>query len=68
MAKYEIKSEWKKYYNILESIRVSGIVNMFEASPYLALYADIDEDLAEEILINWMHNYNELNQMYGWRN
>lgn len=68
MATYEIKPEWKDYYNILESIRESGIVNMFGASPYLALYADISEDLAREVLSNWMHNYSKLNEMYGWRN
>lgn len=65
---YEIKAEWEDYYRILESIRVSGIVNMFGASPYLALCADVDDNLATEILRNWMHNYNELSEIYGWRN
>lgn len=68
MAKdYKIKEEWEEYYQALESIRDSGIVNMFGAAPYLALMCDIDEDLAREVLTNWMHNYDELNKKYGWR-
>lgn len=57
---YPIKSEWTKYYQMLERIRQSGITNMFGASPYLAAICGIDEKLAQDVLVNWMKNYNEL--------
>jgi len=64
--KYPIKDEWEQYYNTLEAIRKSGITNMYGAAPYLAMAEDIDERLAGEILINWMHNYSELSKIYNW--
>ena len=62
-----IKPEWKKYYQTLEAIRKSGITNMCGAAPYLATLEDIDEKLAQDVLVNWIHNYNELNKKFGWR-
>ena len=67
MKDYSIKKEWITYYKTLEYIRRSGIVNMFGAAPYLAQVCDIDERLAKNILVNWMHNYNELSEEFGWR-
>ena len=52
--------QWMEYYNMLESIRESGITNMFGAAPHLAEYAGITYGLAEQILISWMENYDEL--------
>lgn len=67
MSKHPIKEEWMDYYQTLEDIRQSGICNMFGASPYLAEIADIDEDLATEVLLSWMENYGELNERFGWQ-
>ena len=64
---YPIKEEWSGYYKTLEAIRQSGITNMFGAAPYLAVYEDIDEKLASQVLVNWMHNYNALSEKFGWR-
>tara|TARA_R100000008_G_C3494503_1_gene120431 strand:- start:93 stop:332 length:240 start_codon:yes stop_codon:yes gene_type:complete len=55
-----INPEWMEYYNLLENIRESGIVNMFGAAPHLANIAGIDEGLAKEIHLSWMENYDEL--------
>ena len=62
-----IKEEWMGYYKTLESIRKSGITNMFGAAPYLARLEGIDERLARQVLANWMSNYSELNKKFGWQ-
>ena len=67
-TKYPIKEEWETYYNVLEAIRKSGITNMYGAAPYLKEFCpELSRDEASEILCNWMSNYNELNEKYGWR-
>ena len=63
----EIREDWYEYYQALEAIRVSGIVNMFGAAPYLAEYCGIDEELARQVLLSWMHNYSKLSEMFNWR-
>lgn len=63
----KINEGWADYYEILESIRVSGIVNMYGAAPVLAKLANISGTEAKEILVNWMHNYSELADKYSWR-
>ena len=66
--KYPIKPEWEEYYKTLEAIRRTGATNMWGASPYLkACYPNMSEEEAEEILCNWITNYTELNQKYGWQ-
>ena len=66
--KYPIKEEWTDYYNALEAIRRSGATNMFGAAPYLRdLYPELSRQESNEILCNWMENYNELNKKYNWR-
>ena len=66
--KYPIKEEWEDYYNMLEAIRKSGITNMFGAAPYLQEFCpELSKEEAREILCNWMTNYDELYEKYGWR-
>lgn len=59
-----IREEWREYYLILEAIRQSGITNMWGASPYLAAIAGITQSLAQEILVSWIANYDELKNLY----
>lgn len=67
--KYPIREEWEEYYQVLENIRQSGITNMFGAAPYLKEFCpELSEKLAQAVLVNWIHNYNELSKLYGWRN
>jgi hypothetical protein len=66
--KYPIKQEWTKYYTALEIIRESGITNMFGAAPYLReVFPELSRMESNEILCNWMENYDTLSEMYGWR-
>jgi hypothetical protein len=66
--KYPIKEEWEAYYTILERIRESGITNMFGAAPYLKEFCpELSHKEAQAILVNWMRNYDELNQRFGWQ-
>lgn len=65
--KHQIREEWNDYYEMLEAIRKSGIVNMFGAATVLADCCGIDEDLAEDVLLSWMDNYNELSEKFAWR-
>jgi hypothetical protein len=66
--KYPIKEEWEEYYKVLEGIRRTGVVNMFGAAPYLKEFCpELSEKESKEILCNWIHNYNKLNEKYGWQ-
>ena len=65
--KYPIKEEWEHYYQMLEAIRKSGVTNMFGAAPYLReFYPELSRQESNEILCNWMTNYDELNKKYHW--
>jgi hypothetical protein len=61
---HEINQEWKDYYILLEGIRISGITNMWGASPYLAELAGIPHKLAQDVLCSWIKNYSELKKLY----
>ena len=64
-----IREDWHEYYNTLEAIRRSGVVNMYGAAPVLReCYRELTESESAEILANWMRNYSELSDKYGWRN
>ena len=67
-TKSTVKPEWEEYYITLERIRKSGITNMFGAAPYLReLCPELSRVESNEILANWMKNYDELNEKYGWQ-
>lgn len=67
--KYPIREDWEYYYNTLEDIRQSGIINMWGADiPLKQSCPELSKKEAQEILVNWIHNYNELNKKYNWRN
>ena len=63
---YPIKEEWVEYYKVLEGIRRTGATNMWGASPYLKAFCpELSEQEARDILLSWIENYTELNQMFG---
>ena len=67
--KNTIKEEWEEYYKVLEGIRRTGVCNMFGAAPYLREFCpELSRDESNEILCNWMENYEALNKKYSWRN
>jgi hypothetical protein len=66
--KYLIKEEWEEYYKVLEGIRRTGVCNMFGAAPYLKEFCpELSQKEASEVLCNWIHNYDELNERFGWQ-
>lgn len=63
-----IHEEWEEYYKVLEGIRRTGVTNMYGAAPYLKEFClELSEEESREILRNWIHNYSELNEIYGWQ-
>jgi len=64
--KYPIREDYRDYYNFLERLRDSGATNMFGAGPYLESAFRLSINAANSILANWMHNYDELNNLLGW--
>lgn len=44
-------------FEYLESLRVSGVTNMFGAAPYLQNQFGLDSKLASKVLIAWMNTY-----------
>lgn len=43
----------------LENLRRSGVTNMYGAAPYLARAFKLDIKMAQNILAEWMRNYNQ---------
>lgn len=65
---YPIREDWEEYYKVLEGIRRTGVCNMWGADIYLReCCPELDNEQAKAILVNWIENYNELNQRYGWQ-
>jgi len=52
--------EWIPHYIYLESLRESGVTNMYGASPYLVAACDLSKGEAMRVLSSWMTNYNAL--------
>lgn len=66
--KYPIREEWEEYYKVLEGIRRTGVCNMWGASIYLKEFCpELSEKLSQAILVNWINNYDALNEKYGWQ-
>lgn len=63
---HPINHDWDEYYQALERIREMGIVNMWGASPVLATCCSINQELAKQVLLSWISNYDELKQHFGW--
>ena len=59
----QINKEHINYYKTLEGIRRSGVCNMWVAEPYLAEIENISEEKAEEILLEWIFNYDEIKKL-----
>lgn len=63
MANYQINKEHINYYKTLEAIRRLGVCNMWGAAPYLADMGNIPKEKAEEVLLEWITNYNEIRKL-----
>jgi len=60
MKMNEANEQQQKQFRFLETLRESGVTNMFGASPYLAKRFNLDKKESGEILCLWMDNYEEL--------
>jgi len=50
----------EEYYLYLDTLRDSGVTNMFEAVLYLMNeYLELSNDEAKQILLDWMNLYGE---------
>lgn len=53
-----------KHSNILED---QGLLICGGAAPYLAKYRNISVELATDVLLSWIENYDELSKKFSWR-
>ena len=60
MSNSTYNKEWTAYYEYLEDLRQSGVVNMYGAAPYLQDHYGLEEREAELVLLSWMKNYDAL--------
>ena len=56
--KYEVA--WTEYYQYLESLRQSGVTNMYGSAPYLAKAYALSSGEATNVVVSWMENYDAL--------
>ena len=61
-SEIEVKynKEWIPHYIYLESLRQSGVTNMFGATPYLEQARGLSKGEAMQVLSSWMENYSAL--------
>ncbi len=64
---HPINDKHTEHYQYLERLRRSGDTNMYGATPYLMRQFGLTYKEAGEILAEWMENYDELNDKYGWQ-
>lgn len=62
-----MEEKYEAEFKYLESLRISGVTNMYGAAPYLTAAFAIDKNEARTILSDWMKRYDELSKKYGWR-
>ena len=54
--------EWIPHYIYLESLRQSGVTNMFGASPYLEQARGLSKTESISVLSSWMEHYSALKE------
>ena len=62
-----INMEWKKYYEMLEAIRKTG-VSQYSAGGYLREGTNLPDELIAEIVYSWIENYDKLAAKFDWKN
>jgi len=59
MSERTTTSEERSAFIFLNTLRESGITNMFGATPYLIEELGLSKNVAREMLTLWMANFNE---------
>jgi len=54
-----MKEDLKEYFGYLETLRDSGVTNMFGAAPYLETAFGLSRKEAREVLAIWMKSFSE---------
>jgi hypothetical protein len=49
----------EEMFEYLDTLRETGVTNMFGASPYLQQAFDIDRNEAKSVLTEWMKTYGQ---------
>lgn len=63
----EIKEEWYEYYKFLEDLRASNVCNMYNSAPRLGIdFPHLTRKETEEIVTNWIDNYDDLCILFDW--
>ena len=47
----------KEYFEYLNTLRESGVTNMFGAAPYLQDRFDLSRHEAKDVLLKWMESF-----------
>jgi hypothetical protein len=55
--------ENKEYFEYLNDLRESGVINMSGASPYLQEAYGLEREEAKKILLYWMENFESLQDL-----
>jgi hypothetical protein len=46
-----------EYFEYLDTLRASGVTNMFGATPYLVREFALERKMAQKVLVRWMESY-----------
>jgi len=52
-----VEAEKQEFFEYLETLRESGVTNMYGASTYLQEAFDLTRSQSRELLKEWMENY-----------
>ncbi len=62
---HKINRDWDTHYRTLEMLRKSGVSKELAGSYFIA-DSGIKEDVAREIFLSWLDNYNDLARIFRW--
>lgn len=62
---HEINRDWDTHYRTLEMLRKSGVSKSL-AGTYFVVDSGLPEDLAREIYLSWLDNYDTLARIFRW--
>jgi hypothetical protein len=52
-----VEAEKQEFFEYLETLRESGVINMYGAATYLQEAFDLTRSQSRELLKEWMENY-----------
>lgn len=55
----------KEVFTYLDRLRISGITNMFGATPYVVDEFNMSSELARKYLVSWMEHFKDNHKVYA---